>query len=364
MIKIFFKTTADFNNTGEVLIYKSLLEFLRNYGEIIVNDDNTIDKTFLSRICVQKEERLSSLTNSNFLPYMLRLCLSKNKVALVTGVGDHKISNIKDSIKNILSFNFLLLLRLFGLKIIRIGASMSFNGRIALLSEKLVSIPINHYYVRDSISYSNCLKAGVKKCKIAPDLSWGYSIKYNKEKKERECVYMTFRPYCDDIKNNIDYKEHLTNVIIYVINALTQQNYKIVLCYQCLKDYEYMQYIYKNVANNDNVQLLNEMITLDNADKYYCNAKFILSNRLHCLLLGYKFDAPTICLTDVDKHKKIVGIFNDNNISDAIIDIKQPMDKIVSKINSTNLLDIEARYRSAEQENKTTLQGILKDIFY
>lgn len=32
---IFYKTTADFDNTGEVLIYKSLLQFLRKYGDVI-----------------------------------------------------------------------------------------------------------------------------------------------------------------------------------------------------------------------------------------------------------------------------------------------------------------------------------------
>ena len=35
---IFYKTTANFNNTGEVLIYKSLLEKLRIYGRVIIDD--------------------------------------------------------------------------------------------------------------------------------------------------------------------------------------------------------------------------------------------------------------------------------------------------------------------------------------
>ncbi len=362
-MKIFFKTTADFNNTGEVLIYKSLLELLRKNGDVIVNDNNIIDKTFLNNIGIRENERLSYHTRKSYVKYMLWQSFSNNKIAFVSGLGDHKVTTLNDSVKNIFSFFFLCLLRLLGVKIVRIGASMTIKGRMASLSEKLVSLPMNHYYVRDSISHNNCLKAGVKKAKIAPDLSWAYNIEFLNQQKRTDCVYVSFRPYCDSAKNNTEYKEQLTQTIVYVINELCKQNYNVVLSYQGGKDLDYMKYIYNKVSQNNHIQLLEEMITLDNAEKYYGNAKYVLSNRLHCLLLGYKFGSPTICLTDTNKHQKIVGIFKDNGLLNAVIDINQSLEDIVSKIERINLNEIESRYKTAERNNQEVLNKIVDNIF-
>lgn len=161
---IFFKTTADFNNTGEVLIYKSLLNFIRKYGSVIVNDGMDIQPKFLRRIGIRDEERLSSHTKRGFIFFMLQVamkavCTCRN-VYFVTGVGEHSIDGIKSIVKNIVSFVFLFVMRLLGAKIVRIGMSMRFGGKAEALSECLLSVAVNHYYVRDSISFNNCLQGG------------------------------------------------------------------------------------------------------------------------------------------------------------------------------------------------------------
>ena len=65
---IFYKTTADFDNTGEVLIYKSLLEFLRQHGDVIINDGKSIQPKFLLRIGINDNEKLSNNTTLSFIP--------------------------------------------------------------------------------------------------------------------------------------------------------------------------------------------------------------------------------------------------------------------------------------------------------
>ena len=102
---IYYKTTADFDNTGEVLIYKSLLEFLRQHGDVIINDGKSIQQKFLSRIGVRENEKLSHHTTLSFIPYMLCSSLiglmKGQRFYFVTGVGEHSVCGLKSIIKNI-----------------------------------------------------------------------------------------------------------------------------------------------------------------------------------------------------------------------------------------------------------------------
>jgi hypothetical protein len=180
---IFYKTTAAFDNTGEVLIYKSLLEQLRPHGQVIIDDRNKESSKFLEKIGMQQEERLSGHSQFPFVAAMILSALKRissgRKVAFVTGVGEHRCTTIKSAAKNMLAACLLALLKAADVKIVRIGMSMHISGLLPKISERILSMFVDHYYVRDSISQKICLNAGVKRAKIAPDLSWAYSVKRN-----------------------------------------------------------------------------------------------------------------------------------------------------------------------------------------
>lgn len=367
---IFYKTTADFDNTGEVLIYKSLLNFLRPYGEVIVNDGQSIQPKFLSRIGVTDEERLSHHTTLSFIPYMFLTALmglfKKHEVYFVTGVGEHDISGLKAIIKNLAAFTFLFCLRLTGVKVVRIGMSMRLGGVIECLSERMLSWMFNHYYVRDSISFSNCNKAGVTKCKMAPDLSWGYQSHFRDKGSMRKDVYMSFRYYCETKENSDSYREQLVKAVKLLVPHIADTiDGNVVFCYQCDEDYIFMSEIYEQLSYVKNLKLCNELITFDNAAKFYSKAIYILSNRLHVLLLGYKYGAPTICLSDIEKHRKIHGIFSDNGLQEVLLDIHTPSDKLIAHLShlSRQISVLENNIRSAEKKNKQVLEDIFQGIF-
>lgn len=367
---IFYKTTADFDNTGEVLIYKSLLEFLRKYGNVIVNDGVGIQPKFLNRIGIVDKERLSKKTSLKFIPYMIFKSIigifKRDKIFFVTGVGEHSVVGIKCVVKNIVSFLFLLILRLCGVTIVRIGMSMRIQGTMAALSEKLLSRMINHYYVRDSISLNNCKKAGVKKCKMAPDLSWGYKVPNEDQCKNRKDIYMSFRFFCESKNGCGLYQEKIISVIKQIVAEIHDKiDGNIVFSFQCDEDKSFMESIFLQLSHIPNLIMSKELITLDNANSYYGNAKVILSNRLHVLLLGYKFGAPTICITDKEKHRKIQGIFSDNGLLGNLIDFNIPENQLIANI--IHILDncnaIEGQYRIAEENNYSHLSNVFKHIF-
>lgn len=337
---IFYKTTADFDNTGEVLIYKSLLQFLRKYGDVIVNDGDSIQPKFLERIEIAEQERLSNWTNNSFIVHMLctalRNIFSSRQIYFVTGVGEHSVRTGKAVLKNFFAIGFIGLMRCCGVKAIRIGMSMRFsNNFLAKRSERMLSHLFNHYYVRDSISLNNCREAGVKKCQLAPDLSWGYAINApaTKTKEDKDVIIFSFRNYCESGVNREAYKKLLTERIVALITYLTEKGiYKIWLTHQCNEDYTYAKEIYDLLPARNRVELKQELVTLENGEDYYGKAILTLSNRLHVMLLAYKFGSPTVCLTDVERHRKITGIFRDNNLGDVLMDINEPPHSIQEKV--------------------------------
>ena len=274
---IFYKTTADFDNTGEVLIYRNLLNFLRKYGSVIVDDSSAISPLFLVRIGLNDQERLSKQSSLSFMTFMVwksfTTLFSNNKVWFVTGVGEHNVSGMKGVVKNLAASCFLFILRILGVKTFRIGMSMRFGGFWAGISERILSKTICYYYVRDSLSLDNCKKAGIHKCQLAPDLSWGgFYGERDKKPVDHHSVLLSFRDFCESTNNEPKYKKLLTNKILEVIEYFQNNDAceKIYLTYQCDSDLTYMQEL-SAICKSENIHLAKELITLDNAWKYYGN---------------------------------------------------------------------------------------------
>ncbi len=367
---IFYKTTADFDNTGEVLIYRNLLNFLRKYGNVVIDDGCKISPLFLERLGVVEKERLGYFTSLPFIIYLiyrsLKSFMSNEQIWFVTGVGEHNVVGWKYITKNIIAFILLLLLRSCGVKILRIGMSMRFGGNLEGLSEKLLSSVINFYYVRDSISYYNCKHSGVEKCQQAPDLSWGGFYGNSDRKTSTNNILVSFRDFCVSESGKETYKKELLSKILLLIDYYLAESWckKIYLTYQCDVDADFMREIYE-MRKDSRVCMINELITLDNAEEYYGKVDMIFSNRLHVLLLGYKFGAPTFCLSNIEEHKKIVGVLRDNGLIGALLDIKMDNSEIVNEFDrvSKERLLIEKKYIEAENSNYNQLNSIFQKIF-
>ena len=113
------------------------------------------------------------------------------------------------------------------------------------------------------------------------------------------------------------------------------------------------------------IEVIPELVTLDNTNDYYGQSQIVVTNRLHVLLLSYKYGALPIGLTDLKGHKKIHGIFNDNGLEDLLIDIYAGDDVITDSFE--RILNKRTDYlqiiKSVEQKNRATLKQIFSNIF-
>ena len=177
---------------------------------------------------------------------------------------------------------------------------------------------------------------------------------------------MSFRYFCETKENSDKYKKQLVETIknvVYGIAPIIEGN--IVFSYQCDEDYEFMKEIYEQIEGVKKLRLCSELITLDNAADYYGKAKYILSNRLHVLLLGYKYGAPTICISDIEKHRKIRGIFTDSGLQNVLLDINTPTQQLIEQLAALthDVTSLEYNIQRVEKNNWKTLDNIFKNIF-
>lgn len=364
---IFYKTTAAFDNTGEVLIYKSLLEQLRPYGQIVIDDHNEKSAIFLEKIGVKQDELLSTYSPCPFILAMLLSALtqvvSTRKVAFVTGLGEHRYTTVKSSVKNFSAACLLALLKLLGVKVVRIGMSMHIAGLLPKFSERILSMFVDHYYVRDSLSQRMCRDAGVKCAKIAPDLSWAYAVdcqKIDDESSEVTNCIFSFRSSL--YKGDISKIENLKEAIVILAHTLIRQyGCSIQITYQVGTDANFAHELYQTLSRqHDNVFLVEELITLENAGSFYGHAQLVFSNRLHTLLLSYKYGAVPIGFIDKSNQKKIVGIFEDVGLEDLLIDFEYVKR---ASFGFPHVRDAINKIRDVEKKNRTELQNILNNIF-
>jgi len=157
---------TQFENSGDLLINYSLLYILRSYGEVIVNDKNVPD-WYIKQLGVKESERLSNVTNKNFVIFILISLLKRGvNVYLFSGLGHFGGDSITKAFKNFICGFIYMSFRILGATIVKLGTSIGDISRILAVSESFRAIFITYYLIRDSISIEKAHNIGIKKAKF------------------------------------------------------------------------------------------------------------------------------------------------------------------------------------------------------
>ena len=356
---IYLKLTDAPLNTGSILIAQSILDILVTKGNVFCFSNIKSRKFFLTELnykekCLFKSNNLTSV-NILINGFINRFFL-KRKVFLFTGFGGRKVSGIRDVVKNIISIPYLFLLKCAGVRVIRIGGSLSIKGNFASLTEKIITSLLDICYLRDSVSKKNCLDFGIKNIKIAPDLSWSYEsesiIKYSSAQNNLGLVF-------SDTVLGVNRKDLTNSIFNFVKLFLREHNNGIVyIGYQVYKDDSFAKFLYSNLEKKypGRIQFNPLQIKLGNAVGFYKVCDYVLSNRLHSLLLCYKYGCLPIPLIDKINQQKIEATFEDCRLEDLIRYIDT---------DNYNLPDYNNIYRlfSVQEQNKKQLNIIISNIF-
>lgn len=360
---IFYQTKTEFNNTGDTLINKALLDTLREYGKLQCNCSKDIPERFLKQLQIKEDEKIHCKNELQFVLNILLKSIKKDKndkVYIVSGLGHNFGGGFKKSARNIVASILFMIYRLFGVRIVRIGSSIGPITKVLGFTEKIRSIPINEYFVRDTQSLELCHKIGIKKAKLCPDMSWLY-LK-GQERKINETTTVILNPR--DWGNKSQENETILRIgeILKEFNKKMNKKMKLIFLYQVKKDKDISKRMYDHFKDTYQSEFVEEQVNLDTAKEYYCKASYNISDRMHSLLLGYKYGALPVAVIDTDKNVKIGQTFKDANLEKLIIDIyKGKTENVLQILENKDML--MNKLLDVEKDKQKEITNILDKIF-
>ncbi|GGF25844.1 polysaccharide pyruvyl transferase family protein [Echinicola rosea] len=336
-VTTYFQGNTQFENTGDVLINKSLIELFRTYGAVVINDEKL--PAFYKDALVLASQEKSTVGKGSFYRQLFdkawkSLFKKDQQVIMVAGPPGHIFGNSTKKIKKNLAYSaFLIVLRLLRVKVVRMGFSMGPIGKKQAVSERIRAWFTHHYWVRDSISLDLAHAIGISKARFFPDLAWTYHANgVNLSQARKEEIIFSFRDaiYKDD--DGQRYKNALVDRLVYIIDHV-KERYKLKITYQVLGDYGFCKELYEILSEKGyEVSFEEEQITLESAGKAYQNGVAIITNRLHGALLAAKYEVLPLVLSDIDKHLKIKGIYQDAGLQELLLEASETNGALLEKV--------------------------------
>lgn len=369
MNHIFYQTKTKYTNTGDVLINQALIQLLREYGMLHVNCCRDIPNEFLESLNIRTEEKEISNGEVSFVKSVIAFALNQRKnsdrVYVFSGPGDMYGGGLRLVIRNFLSSLIFPIFRLFGVEIVRIGRSVGPISELMALSEKIRCCFLSHYYVRDSMSLQRCHGYGMKKVKLAPDLSWAYDAGHIRRVNHTNTVMVNLRnSIFDDVHEDfIEATVASCEQVLHEINKMLDGQMQVLVAYQISEDAEFARIVYDRLQSVYATEFVDHQMRLEDLETYYGNVDYHISNRMHSLLVGYKYGSLPIALIDTKKHVKIAATFSDCDLDELMIDIYDTVD--VERLN--NLVhNTEAEMQklfACEKEKQEDLAAVLRAVF-
>ena len=362
-VTTYFQGNTQFENTGDVLINKSLIELFRTHGNVVINDEK-LPGFYKEALNLASHEKSSSNKGSFYKQLFQKAWASLfkkgQKVIMVAGPPGHIFGNSNKKIRKNMEYTAdLIALQLLRVKIVRMGFSMGPIGKKQAVSERIRAWFTHHYWVRDSISLSLAHEIGIPKARFFPDLAWTYHAN-GVDQAQKEEIIFSFRDaiYKDD--DGQRYKNALVERLMFIIDHL-KDRYKLKITYQVLGDYAFCKELHETLrAKGYEVDFEEAQITLETAGRAYQNGVAIITNRLHGALLAAKYDVLPLVLSDIDKHLKIKGIYHDAGLHDLLLEASDTNEAILEKVltlleNRTQIMEqlaqIEQRYHALTMDS-------------
>lgn len=330
--KVFYYSGyTQFENTGDLLINKTLLDIVSSNGSIVVNDKNMpIDYKNALLNDINNIVKFSELAIEKSFTKVIFLALFKNfifrnkEIFILENPGHHMSKLIKpgkNQYKELLIKN---IQKKLNCKILKIGVTLGpYSNSMGVFS----SIISKFYYsilVRDFKTLDLANNFNFKNVSYIPDLAWAYNHEKFIEKTaisipQTKYFVISFRDAMEGKVRDFEYYNQLQNSIEQIL--ITNSEYKIVLSYQVEFDRIVCKDLFALFGTKYDITFIDKCLSISDAMYLYSKSEMVISNRLHVLLLAIKAGTLPIAITNVDKHFKLVSMFYDENVKECVFDV-------------------------------------------
>lgn len=244
--------------------------------------------------------------------------------------------------------------RLFGIRCIRIGATVGPYTRVNWLIAWLCSLAYSKFGTRELQNFEELHARGFSNLLYTPDPAFllpTSAFQISKDDATAEThpyISITLRGAIPGVHTGDSYYGALVKSLTRILPV--NRNY--FLSCQAEDDLLFMMRLFQELQNRGYfVQLIPGILPLDEALEHYRNADAVVTNRLQVALPALLNNTPAFALTDVEHHSKLVNLYTENGLENMLLNIYNPQLKQIN-LNEEVSKCLEAFAENARQNNE------------
>lgn len=368
-----------YHNAGDVLINRIQARCLREHSRLLVVDFR-VPEQFLAGLRIADSERLSKLNSSAWLAVIgaaLEACFFRRRTVTVFLTPGHIMGHRPRVPRSgILALCVLAIGRLFGVRSARLGLSLGVLAPPRARLERLLASVMSAYGVRDLGSMAVARELGFRSATMFPDyalLASPEDLANSSDRaaglpnvSRRRTVMLSFRADAQVGERRVVYDSNFTRCIVEVTETLAAAGVDLpVVSYQVLEDADFSRAICSQLgARESSRESVADLSRLEDAYRTYRSVRFVLSNRLHVVLLSWLAGTPAAFLGDPAGHSKIIDVFTDAGLSEFILDCANPEVASAGVLRALDATEVGlSRFSDYRLRNKLVAESVFGDLF-
>lgn len=313
--RIAFIVATQYDNVGDLLINKCLINELSLHGEVYLDTKN-VPSSFRGLLLSDTNNvfELREISKYSFKGKGFFSLLKHNPG--ITHIfkspgpfgthGDKKVF-----LKTLVIGLIYKLFKLKGVKSYLVGNDIHYANDMDRFCVKFFSKSTGKMLCRSHNNLEALKNIGLANVDYIPDMCFGLTPVINRNNSSKKHIGVSFRKLDDTL-----YHQEILNAIKNILD--TDSGIKVTFFYQVERDGAYNKELYLLFKSHDNV-FFNESCLQWEDLPIYNSFDYTLSNRLHVLLLGVVHQVVPIALLNNDaKTKKINDIFDSVGLSELI----------------------------------------------
>jgi polysaccharide pyruvyl transferase WcaK-like protein len=306
MATSFFSINTQFENVGDALINREMIQLAKLNSDVFL-DLSRCPADFISTLGLTKDDAVS-VVDGGFLALcvgMMKKRLAGEECYYFLSPGGYfgEVKGLELLSKYVTTF-ILFLISMIGVKVCHVGVSYERLGSNFSFITKLRSKFLHRHIVRDEITAKYLTEEKIKFDFVGADLA--FNLFENDTAGNGKEVFVSFR--CDQNPRQFE----LAKQLITKLNKQLPPDIKMVFYSQVERDSAYMQQLYAYCNQDNKVRRNCEYISvlgdIEKSLDTLKRARYVISNRLHVLLMASSEGALLLpCILD-GYNKKIEGI--------------------------------------------------------
>ncbi|WP_369753137.1 polysaccharide pyruvyl transferase family protein [Flavobacterium sp. WC2409] len=355
--KILYIIATQYDNMGDLLINKCLIDELANYGNVYL-DTKKVPADF-KKILLEHPNtfELSAISNFSFKGKGLLLVpfIKHNKYShLFKSPGPFGgAKTVNDKIRYLIFYYLFFIMKRKGAESYLIGNDLIVKSKFDAWVFRKFSFVLERMFVRSKKNVEIFKELQISNVGYVPDLC--FLMNSEDKSSEKNKVGVSFR----DLENGVLH-EKIVKSIKEMIVFYSNKSYQIEFFYQVERDCLYNENLYNLFKEMPNVSFRKGALTWEQRD-FYKDVDAVLSNRLHVLLLAQSYNSiPMALIDDNAKTIKIKDIYESIGLEDFIYsDLSSNQIKFIysSKVN------LKSRIIDVNQAQKVIFKNQLESIF-